>query len=320
MTEPVILYGTQSNGETLPVQVNATGQLVAEGLQGNQGPPGPPGQNGADGGDFPLPADPYEGALLGWLNGGLAWIGTPPVPIPPGIYGPIIAWDPDNSLLTLGNPLDESINTGVYIEQCSIDGTVSAPDPDWNVEQEWSSLVVGGAFNPSFPATNAFNGNANQSCLSTSTFTIDNLGLIDVATLDIYLGNGSASNDIMIVQINGGAEYQVQGIDANLKNNPLQLTDVGVLSSIQIRRQTGTFCGLYRIKVNGKELVDRSLGVIQARVNQRLSDTELLVVPLSSNQFVVDQFVKVPGQRIAPWVLYGNDPTTRIDYLRQTRD
>ena len=34
MTDPVVLYGTQSNGETLPVQVDDTGRLVAEGLQG----------------------------------------------------------------------------------------------------------------------------------------------------------------------------------------------------------------------------------------------------------------------------------------------
>jgi hypothetical protein len=32
MTNPVILLGTQSNGETLPVQVDATGRRVANGL------------------------------------------------------------------------------------------------------------------------------------------------------------------------------------------------------------------------------------------------------------------------------------------------
>ena len=58
MTTPVTLYGTQSNGETLPVQVDDTGRLVAEGLQGEPGPPGPEGPPGEDGGDFPLPPDP----------------------------------------------------------------------------------------------------------------------------------------------------------------------------------------------------------------------------------------------------------------------
>ena len=65
MTTPVTLYGTQSNGETLPVQVDDTGRLVAEGLQGPKGDPGEQGPPGANGGSFPLPADPYEGALLG---------------------------------------------------------------------------------------------------------------------------------------------------------------------------------------------------------------------------------------------------------------
>ena len=70
MTEPVILYGTQSNGETLPVQVDATGRLVAEGLQGPEGPPGPPGTPGTG----ELPPNPQEGQILGWENGQLAWI------------------------------------------------------------------------------------------------------------------------------------------------------------------------------------------------------------------------------------------------------
>ena len=81
MTNPVTLYGTQSNGETLPVQVDEFGRLVAEGLQGIEGPPGPEGPPGDDGGAFPLPPDPYEGALLGWSNDELAWVdggGTPP--------------------------------------------------------------------------------------------------------------------------------------------------------------------------------------------------------------------------------------------------
>lgn len=58
-----ILYGTTSEGNTLPVQVNASGQLVAAGQDGIQGvpgekgdkgdpgPAGPPGKDGADGAD-----------------------------------------------------------------------------------------------------------------------------------------------------------------------------------------------------------------------------------------------------------------------------
>ena len=53
-----ILFGTTSDGNTLPVQVNASGQLVAQGMdgspgaqgpQGEPGEPGPPGEQGPPG-------------------------------------------------------------------------------------------------------------------------------------------------------------------------------------------------------------------------------------------------------------------------------
>lgn len=44
-----ILYGTQSNGETLPVQVNSFGQLVAQGLDGAKGEKGDKGEKGEQG-------------------------------------------------------------------------------------------------------------------------------------------------------------------------------------------------------------------------------------------------------------------------------
>lgn len=86
MTEPVILYGTQSNGETLPVQVDATGRLVAEGLQGQQGDQGPKGDTGATGPEGPpgegVPT-PYgeEGQMLTIVNGTPTWATyVPPEP------------------------------------------------------------------------------------------------------------------------------------------------------------------------------------------------------------------------------------------------
>ena len=95
MTNPVILLGTQSNGETLPVQVDATGRLVAEGLQGPPGPPGPPGPQGPEG-EIELPPNPSEGSLLGWSDGELAWSdgGQSGLPLPLG---------PEGSILTIVN-------------------------------------------------------------------------------------------------------------------------------------------------------------------------------------------------------------------------
>ena len=93
MTNPVVLLGTQSNGETLPVQVDDTGRLVAEGLtgqpgeqgekgeKGDKGDPGDPGAPGAPGADGNDGADgagvptPYgeEGSFLWIKDGAPAW-------------------------------------------------------------------------------------------------------------------------------------------------------------------------------------------------------------------------------------------------------
>ena len=115
MTNPVILLGTQSNGDTLPVQVDGTGRLVAEGLQGEPGAPGapgepgtpgapgapgepgPPGQPGADGADGEGVPKPYgeEGSYLQIVDGEPAWTaGDPPEPEPEG----------DPVVFTIGEP------------------------------------------------------------------------------------------------------------------------------------------------------------------------------------------------------------------------
>ena len=44
-----ILYGTQSNGETLPVLVDQFGNLLAKGIKGDPGQPGDPGTPGEQG-------------------------------------------------------------------------------------------------------------------------------------------------------------------------------------------------------------------------------------------------------------------------------
>lgn len=91
-----ILFGTTADGETLPVEVNEFGQLIAEGIPGQEGPPGPPG--------LPeLPPDPFEGAILGWKDNMLSWLGGA-VPLPPGTYGPIIAYQ--DGVLTLESAVD----------------------------------------------------------------------------------------------------------------------------------------------------------------------------------------------------------------------
>jgi len=72
-----ILYGTQSNGETLPVLVDQFGNLLAKGIDGLEGPPGPQGPQGPQGPEGPpinLPPDPHDGDALGWKDDQLAWL------------------------------------------------------------------------------------------------------------------------------------------------------------------------------------------------------------------------------------------------------
>jgi hypothetical protein len=96
-----ILYGTQSNGETLPVLVDQFGNLSAKGIEGPPGPPGPEGPPGPPG-SIDLPPDPYEGAVLGWQDGELAWLGGSVV-LPAGTYGPLVYSFIDGTLIVPQN-------------------------------------------------------------------------------------------------------------------------------------------------------------------------------------------------------------------------
>ena len=83
-----ILYGTQSNGETLPVLVDQFGNLLAKGIEGEPGTPGLPGTPGEPGGEgppgpkgdpgegVPLPYGP-DGAYLQIIDGVPAWTDDP---------------------------------------------------------------------------------------------------------------------------------------------------------------------------------------------------------------------------------------------------
>jgi hypothetical protein len=132
----VILSGTMQDGTIVPVQVDAQGRLVAEGLQGATGPQGP---QGPAGGSFALPANPEDGKVLGWSNGQLAWVDgcssstPPPVTIIPGrgyvptgnpnalpIYNVLPAngdfnYTADSATQGINNLFDGSISTHIYL-------------------------------------------------------------------------------------------------------------------------------------------------------------------------------------------------------------
>jgi hypothetical protein len=91
-----ILYGTQSNGETLPVLVDQFGNLLAKGIdgepgkdgapggQGPQGDPGGQGPQGDPGVGVPLPYG-EEGSYLQIVDGAPTWSDPidPPPPVDP---------------------------------------------------------------------------------------------------------------------------------------------------------------------------------------------------------------------------------------------
>jgi len=139
-----ILYGTQSNGETLPVLVDQFGNLLAKGIEGPAGPEGPPGP----GGSFDLPPDPYEGALLGWEDGQLAWVGQSII-LPENTYGPYTYISAEGRLnvpqnlssLVNGQQLFMSDQFGVQAYQTISTDTIQTinVEPAWNQSQVWSN-------------------------------------------------------------------------------------------------------------------------------------------------------------------------------------
>ena len=298
MTNPVILLGTQSNGETLPVQVDATGRLVAEGLQGQPGAEGPPGPPGVG----QLPPDPYEGALLGWLNGGLAWVGTPPVPVPEGVFGPITAWSAQDGLLEVEGEIPSSVGNGVYIYQCNQDGTYYTKD--WNTSEIWSDGVIS-SISSTKPITNAFDGNPATYAEATTN------------RLEIISPAFSNGNYLVEVKSSGGSS------SITCDGWPLTFTGSNNLWKGTVANPfplviTHTGPDLYYVKVDGVTLVDTDQS-LSMRVNTVYGNA-LIGSQIGTQDFTVGKYLFVPPQRIAPWVLYGNDPSQLLDHLKRRGD
>ncbi len=142
--------------EVIPNDLEIQGDLTVTGLingsigVGEPGPPGPEGPQGPEGpaGSIDLPPDPYEGAVLGWQDGQLAWIGQS-VTLPPGTYGPF-TYIPGNEELRIPQDASELVN-GQQIYMSDAEGnqanvtfatdTISSAGliPTWNQSNEWSS-------------------------------------------------------------------------------------------------------------------------------------------------------------------------------------
>jgi len=135
-----ILYGTQSNGETLPVLVDQFGNLLAKGIEGppgNNGEPGgegPPGPQGDPGVGVPLPYGP-DGTYLQIVDGSPTWaVGPEPGPEPNIVNTSL--WDVWGLYNAQGNPINESAPTEYLMSL-----------PSWNnasaETKEGASIVAG---------------------------------------------------------------------------------------------------------------------------------------------------------------------------------
>ena len=176
-----ILYGTQSNGETLPVEVNEFGQLVAKGIDGQEGPQGPQGPPGIG----QLPPDPYEGAVLGWQDGELAWVGKSII-LPAGTYGPYTYLE-DQAQLSVPQDVSDLLNGQQLFmsDDKGIQVTLAiATDLIKNVSNDANPVLT-------FPSSNNFNefkvGDVAQSDWNQSEDWINRISLAE----GTYYGGGT---------------------------------------------------------------------------------------------------------------------------------
>ena len=203
-----ILFGTTADGETLPVEVNEFGQLVAEGLNGPPGPPGPPGVG-------ELPADPFEGAVLGWKDSALAWLGQT-VPLPDNVFGPIISYE--NGLIVVEGTISLPFSTQLYMS--GRDGGVayfnyqSAPivsSAPLSIGGEWSGGVGGACIDNNSPPKNMFNGQAksNPSCRAREGCS---------GYIDLTLGTALPCNSVRVYMLARAGTTSPDGLLINGRN------------------------------------------------------------------------------------------------------
>ena len=321
-----------ADSSIVPVACNDKGEILLE--EPIEGPPGQDGQDGQDGEDgkdgkdgkdgIQLPPDPYEGALLGWLNSGLAWIGTPPIDVPEGVFGPITSWSPNDGLLTVRGSIPPSVGHGVYIYQVDESFEEYTKD-DWLTNKLWRNTVTPSHSLDGGPVAALFDADLTSSARKTPgsvaaagvtlTFTDP---IYNVTKVEVGPYSPSSSENYNLYRVNNQSEIDTRGNERELQ---LYSGSAITLNSLSMRA-SNTQCSaeIYWIKINGKLLVDSDKS-LNMRVNQLISEDMLLgSAEPSGEDFTIGKYLKVPSQRIAPWVLYEGDPTSRIDYLRQTRD
>jgi hypothetical protein len=322
-----ILYGTTGDGTTLPVLVDQFGNLLAKGIDGEPGTPGTPGipgepgPPGADGGDFPLPPDPYEGAFLGWLNNELAWIGTPPVPIPDGVFGPITSWDP-GGVLGVEGEIPPEIKSGVYVYQCNQDGTIFVDG--WNTTELWSNgLTSTNGFQE--PIVNGFDGSINT--------VVNTVADSSNQSIEVTFDPPITGTFIEWYSDGGGSTYQVNGGTAVGFNPAVKWITASLGTPTAISKFTlnkyetgaGGTVGFYALKIDGALLVNKGEYPAAPNLNFRVQSVNgqtLIGAANRTDDFTIGKYLRVPEQNVARWLYDGNlskvITSTGIDISRLT--
>lgn len=305
-----ILYGTTADGETLPVEVNSVGQLVAEGLQGQEGPPGPPGVG-------ELPPDPFEGAILGWKDNTLAWLGGS-VPLPEGTYGPILEYA--NGVLTLESSVELPYLTAIflsdalgerysYVPQSSpitnVSGNVLTVfnDLDFDrfqlgdvVQQETIYVDVNYSNNSQVTGSrgiselgNMFDGIASINNSVQPDGSADNFILWTPSSpfsynskVEIYTYQTTGFGITCTYSFNGGAEVQY-GVPQNDWGWWTVANGSGVITSIKIRLQrpgNTASCGWAAVRVDGQMLVN---GKSPEVIDYKITDIDASVPSITTD-------------------------------------
>lgn len=262
-----ILYGTQSNGETLPVQVNEFGQLVAQGLDGTPGTPGTPGPPGPPG-IGQLPSNPFEGALLGWEDGELAWVGGS-MPLPAGTFGPFL-YDYFANTLTVAQSVSQLVNGQQLIQTDAFGNPLSvqiATDliarvgsaSDWNQSSVWSNTTNNGGRDDLPPAL-IFDADETNFCASGNGSSIDFRPAAPLSgILEIRANNQTSLNDFNRLTVSSD-ENNVSRVQA--RPYP-EWTECGQQTNItEIRLNSERSEGgstMYSIRLNGKYLIDQGV-------------------------------------------------------------
>lgn len=302
-----ILYGTQSNGETLPVLVDQFGNLIAKGIEGQPGTPGEPGSPGPPGppGVGQLPPDPFEGAVLGWQDNELAWLGGS-VPLPAGTYGPYtynsaqeqLNIPQDASSLVNGQQLYMSDSKGNLTNVAYLTDTIASvagnvltfptannfdkfevgdavqSTKDWNQDEVWSDIVTisSGGVNSSFPLIQGFNGstsNRTEGSKNGEYLEIPISATIASGGVRVYASVGS-SGPMVITLFNGAT--QVDKVTSSSGDWHAPNTYAGAITKIRIER-TDRPWEFNAVEVNGDFLVDKFVPDPDAILITAIDDT-----------------------------------------------